>query len=121
MICSSIGATSQFVIEFPKRLVDRIFARAAQHRVLENMGGAGGTRRRDCETDANYLVFVAIDKREQLGTGLAKERKTVAHGRLGHGYQGLPKQPGVQSAILRNIMAKRRFESKASIDWRPPA
>src|SRR5262249_1183270 len=100
--------------QLDERLLDRIFARAAQHRVFENMSDAGGIRRRGYETDAKYLVFVAIGEREQLGTGLylpvitrhgvdfsqvllAKELKTVARGRLGRGHQGLQKQTGVQS------------------------
>src|ERR1700730_12087895 len=52
--------------QLDERLLDRIFARAAQHGVLENMGDAGGIGRRSCEADAEYLVFVATQQREQL-------------------------------------------------------
>ena len=84
----------------------------------------GGRRR---EGDAEHLVLVTVDERDQLGPGLdvtimargrvdlrelsfANEIEAVAHGRRGRGHQGLSKQFWGNRAILGKIMAKRCFE-----------
>jgi hypothetical protein len=55
--------------QLDERLLDRIFARAAQYRVFQNMGDARRIRSRGGEADAEHLVFVTVDQRKQLGTG----------------------------------------------------
>src|ERR1700694_3227496 len=56
--------------QLDERLLDLIFARSTQHRVLENMSDAGRICRRRAEADAEHLVLVAIEEREQLGAGI---------------------------------------------------
>src|SRR5215475_5197068 len=43
--------------QFDKGLLDRVFARSAQHRVLQDVGNARGIRRRRAEADTEHLVL----------------------------------------------------------------
>jgi len=52
-----------------ERLPDGVLARAAQHRMLQDVGHAGGGFGRRAEGDAEDLVGVVLDQGEQLGAG----------------------------------------------------
>jgi len=54
--------------QLDKRIFERIFARAAQHGVLEDMRDPGRVRRRRAESDPKDLVLIIILKREHLRT-----------------------------------------------------
>src|SRR5215831_177114 len=53
--------------ELDKWFFHRVLARAAKHSVLENVDDAGRITRRRAKSDAEHLVLVVIDEREQLG------------------------------------------------------
>jgi len=55
--------------ELHERLPDGVLARAAQDRMLKDMGHAGGFFGRGAETDAEDLVGIVLDQGEQLGSG----------------------------------------------------
>src|SRR5262249_10472800 len=52
-----------------KRVLDRVLARPAQHGMLQDVGDAGRVARQGPEGDAEYLILVIIDEREQFGAG----------------------------------------------------
>ncbi len=56
--------------QLDERLLDRIFARPAEHRMLEDMRDARRILGRRLEGDAEHLVLVVIDEAQHLGAGL---------------------------------------------------
>ena len=68
-----------------ERILDRVFARAAQHGMFENMSDAGGIRRRCAKGDAKHFVFIVVDKREQFGARLGVPIQPAGRIDLGEG------------------------------------
>src|SRR5262252_57048 len=119
--------------QFDKRLFDRIFARSAQYRVLQDVGDTGGIRRRSTESDAEHLVFIGVDEGDQLRAGgdmviiarrsvdfrqllLADQLKAVGrdHSRSSRGW-------GESRYNSREIVTRLGFESPGGIPEPPRA
>ena len=76
--------------ELDKRLLERIFARAAKRRVLDDMRDARVIRRRRAERDGEYLVVVRRLQIEHTRTAFFVRKLIRRHIRLGH--RRLPQQ-----------------------------
>ena len=63
--------------QLDERLLHRVFAGAAQHGVLHDMGHARRIGHRRAEIDAEHLVLVFIDQRQQFGTGAMSIKKSA--------------------------------------------
>ena len=69
--------------QFDEGLLDGVFARAAQDRVFEDMGHAGGVGRRRAEADAEDLVGVVEGEGEDLRPGAVVAAQDGPGGVLG--------------------------------------
>jgi hypothetical protein len=56
--------------QLDERVLDGIFARSAQHRMLEDVCNARRVRGHRAERHPEHLVLVAVDEREELRAGL---------------------------------------------------